>query len=339
MVFSVDEALKKAVAAHKEGKLQEAERTYRAILNAKPFHPDANHNLGVICAACGEHETAVAFFKTAIASKPIQEESWLACADALTKLGRIVDARSLVRQAINTGLNSDRILSSFKKLEPSSKKLEFFYKYLTQLGVFSSEEDALLDGNSKPIPLLTSSFLDWFTTQNWTSQSLLELGSGGSTLYFSHYFQRITSYETDEKWHEKLTSQVPKNVKLFKSETILDSLQRNNTENINSFDVILLDAGENRAKIARWLVERNYNGVIFFDNAEWYRKSVTLFLEAGFLEIPFFGLKPVEDWLSCTSVLAHSSNLSKILNGNWVSLPQLAQEMTSNIWDDEFDNN
>ena len=207
---------------------------------------------------------------------------------------------------------------------------------MTQLGVFSSGEGAVLDGNSKPIPLLTSSFLDWFTTQNWASQTLLELGAGGSTLYFSNYFKRVTSYETDEKWHEKLTSKVPKNVDLFKSETILECLQKNNTEDIDKFDVILLDAGENRAKIARWLVERNYGGVIFFDNAEWYRKSVELFLEVGFLEIPFFGLKPVEDWLSCTSVLAQPSNIPKILNGKWVSLPQLAQEMSSNSWDDEF---
>ena len=48
MELTIEQALQQGVAAHKEGKLQEAERLYHAILQAQPAHPDANHNLGVI---------------------------------------------------------------------------------------------------------------------------------------------------------------------------------------------------------------------------------------------------------------------------------------------------
>ena len=48
MELTVDQALQQGVAAHKEGKVQEAERLYRAILQSQPAHPDANHNLGVL---------------------------------------------------------------------------------------------------------------------------------------------------------------------------------------------------------------------------------------------------------------------------------------------------
>jgi len=48
MELTVDQALQQGVAAHNEGKLQEAERLYRAILKTQPTHPDANHNLGLI---------------------------------------------------------------------------------------------------------------------------------------------------------------------------------------------------------------------------------------------------------------------------------------------------
>ena len=48
MELTIEQALQQGVAAHKEGKLQEAERLYRAILQTQPTHPDANHNLGVI---------------------------------------------------------------------------------------------------------------------------------------------------------------------------------------------------------------------------------------------------------------------------------------------------
>ena len=48
MELTIEQALQQGVAAHKEGKLQNAERLYRAILQSQPAHPDANHNLGVI---------------------------------------------------------------------------------------------------------------------------------------------------------------------------------------------------------------------------------------------------------------------------------------------------
>ena len=51
MELTLDEALQKAIEAHKADKIQEAERFYTAILQAQPKHPDANHNvegMGVI---------------------------------------------------------------------------------------------------------------------------------------------------------------------------------------------------------------------------------------------------------------------------------------------------
>ena len=132
----------------------------------------------------------------------------------------------------------------------------------------------------------------------------------------------------------ELLLKIPSNVNLVKASNILDTLQENYIGDIHSFDVILIDASENRAKLTRWLVSIGYKGIIFFDNAEWYRKSVAIFLEEDYSEIPFFGLKPIEDWVSCTSVLADSSTLSSFLNGDWVSLPKLSWKL-ENSWDDE----
>lgn len=213
--------------------------------------------------------------------------------------------------------------------------LDFFHKYLEVMGVFSSMNGELLNGESQPIPLLTSSFLDWFETQRWNSLSLLELGAGGSTLYFSKFFKSVTSYETSQSWFDKLLLKKPNNVNLIKVDTIFDALQENNKKNIHCFDVILIDAGENRAKLARWLVNQGYRGIIFFDNSEWYRKSIKMFLKEGFVEIPFFGLKPIEDWVSCTSIVAEPSALKDIFNHNWISLPKLSWEQSNDAWDNE----
>ena len=211
--------------------------------------------------------------------------------------------------------------------------LDFFQEYLRELGVFNSVNGELLNGDSDPIPLLTNSFLDWFQTQQWDSMSLLELGAGGSTLYFSKFFKSVTSYETDQSWYEKLLLNKPNNVDLVKVDTILDALNNND---IHDYDVILIDAGENRANLSRWIVNQGYKGIIFFDNSEWYRKSIQMFNKEGFVEIPFFGIKPIEDWVSCTSIVAEPSVLKDIFNHKWMRLPKLTWEQTNNTWDDEL---
>tara|TARA_A100000164_G_scaffold323156_1_gene306819 strand:+ start:108 stop:281 length:174 start_codon:yes stop_codon:yes gene_type:complete len=48
MKLMVDQALQQGVAALTDGELQDAERFYRAVLQAQPNLPDANHDL---CAA------------------------------------------------------------------------------------------------------------------------------------------------------------------------------------------------------------------------------------------------------------------------------------------------
>ena len=85
MELTIEQALQQGVAAHKEGKLQEAERFYRAILQAQPAHPDANHNLGVIAVSVNKTGAALPFFKTALEANPKIDQFWLSYIDALIK--------------------------------------------------------------------------------------------------------------------------------------------------------------------------------------------------------------------------------------------------------------
>ena len=70
MELTIEQALRQGIAAHKEGKLQEAERLYRAILQSQPLHPDANHNLGVLEVSVNKSDAALPLFKTALVVSP-----------------------------------------------------------------------------------------------------------------------------------------------------------------------------------------------------------------------------------------------------------------------------
>ena len=77
MEITIDEALQRGIAAHREGKLQDAERLYRAILRSQPAHPDANHNLGVLAVSVNKVGEAIPLFKAALESNPKIEQFWL----------------------------------------------------------------------------------------------------------------------------------------------------------------------------------------------------------------------------------------------------------------------
>ena len=77
MELTIEQAVQQGVAAHKEGKLEEAERLYRAIVQAQPAHADANHNLGVIAVSVTKVQLVLPLFKTTLEAYPKIEQSWL----------------------------------------------------------------------------------------------------------------------------------------------------------------------------------------------------------------------------------------------------------------------
>ena len=109
MELTVDQALQQGVAAHKEGKLEEAERLYRAILQSQPLHPDANHNLGVLAVSVNKAEAALPLFKTALEANPKLEQIWLSYIDALIKEKQFENANLVIEQAKTQGVEEGKL--------------------------------------------------------------------------------------------------------------------------------------------------------------------------------------------------------------------------------------
>ena len=74
MKLTIKQALQQGVTAHKKGKLQDAERLYRTVLQSQPAHPDANHNLGLIAVSVDKADAALPLFKTALEANPKIEQ-------------------------------------------------------------------------------------------------------------------------------------------------------------------------------------------------------------------------------------------------------------------------
>ena len=109
MELTIEQALQQGIAAHKEGKLEEAERLYRAILQSRPSHPDANHNLGVLAVSVNKIGEALPFFKTALEANPQVEQFWLSYADALIKEQQYEAAKQVIADGQKQGFTGENL--------------------------------------------------------------------------------------------------------------------------------------------------------------------------------------------------------------------------------------
>ena len=122
MKLTIEQALQHGIAKHKQGKLQDAERLYQAILQSQPSHADANHNLGLIAVSLNKVALALPLFKTALEAFPEIEQFWLSYIDALIKENQLETAESVLLEGRKEGF-----------LGKEFDDLEFQIKQLTEL--------------------------------------------------------------------------------------------------------------------------------------------------------------------------------------------------------------
>ena len=142
MELKIKQALQQGIAAQKEGKLQEAERLYRTILQSQPRHPDANHNLGVLAVSINNTEAALPLFKTALEVNPEIEQFWLSYINALIKEEQFENAKQVLEKCKKQIVIGERLdaleaqlslicekTSNFGGSNPSQKQLSSLLEY------------------------------------------------------------------------------------------------------------------------------------------------------------------------------------------------------------------
>ena len=89
-----------AVSLHRQGRLTEAERGYRAILQVIPHHFGCLNHLGMICGQQGRPQEAESLFRNAVAVDPRSAQAHNHLGIALAELGRSEDAIAEYEKAI-----------------------------------------------------------------------------------------------------------------------------------------------------------------------------------------------------------------------------------------------
>jgi protein O-GlcNAc transferase len=105
VTLSAAEALQAAIAHHQGQRWVEAERLYRAILQAQPSHPDANYYLGILAVQLGKTEAGLPHIAAALAAKPGQSQYRLSYIEALLAAGRTEDAQANLEEGMRRGFS------------------------------------------------------------------------------------------------------------------------------------------------------------------------------------------------------------------------------------------
>lgn len=96
----MDSLFTRAYAAHRDGRLADAERDYRAALAADPTHTDALHLLGVLRHQQGRHAEAADLVGRAVRLRPDDAGLQLNLGNALKALGQLDGAIERFRNAL-----------------------------------------------------------------------------------------------------------------------------------------------------------------------------------------------------------------------------------------------
>lgn len=96
-----------AIARHRAGDLLEAGRLYQRILQRQPDHAEANHNLGLIAVEAQQAAAGLPYLAAALEAEPTRAQYWIGYIDALHQAGQTEDARAMLAQARQQGLEGE----------------------------------------------------------------------------------------------------------------------------------------------------------------------------------------------------------------------------------------
>lgn len=182
------------------------------------------------------------------------------------------------------------------------------YGYLRSL-----KENQCVDGNGNPIPWYTYPAIEQLRLWDFSDRDVLEYGCGNSTKWWAMHAKTVTSIESSKSWYETVSQNKPDNCHLLLSEVDNDNIYPEQIEKyidvidqLGHFDIIIIDGvsklGTRTKCVEKSLKHLNPGGLLIVDNSDWLPQTCKLLRDAGFFEIDFSGLGPLNAHAETTSL-------------------------------------
>jgi hypothetical protein len=179
----------------------------------------------------------------------------------------------------------------------------------------SSLRSKAVDKRGRAIPWYTYPAIELLSNRDFNGRSILEFGSGQSTLWWSKRASQVVSFEENPEWYKYVSKQIPSNVSLIHD----DDLKLTKFDEYISgqkFDVVIIDGFDRLAVAQCGLNALKTDGVVILDNADGYWSGdgtasypiIDLLMSAGMMRVDLFGHSPGNITVSCTSIFWRSDS-------------------------------
>ncbi|MEO5924517.1 MAG: class I SAM-dependent methyltransferase [Bryobacteraceae bacterium] len=183
---------------------------------------------------------------------------------------------------------------------------------LVEDGWFRSfQEQRPVDGEGNPIPFITYPAIEFLKRRVRPEMTVLEYGSGMSTLWWASRVKQVNAVEHDRAWFERVTKMVPPNVTVHFA-SVEDKTTYPGMAQVagGPFSVAVID-GRLRVRCARAAVEKlTPDGVVIWDNSDrdYYKPGYQFLAERGFRRLEFVGPCPSINEKGETSIFYREGN-------------------------------
>lgn len=163
-----------------------------------------------------------------------------------------------------------------------------------------------INANEEPMPWMTYPVVEYLNQLDFRDKRIFEYGSGNSSLYWQKRAKNVVSIEDNLEWYNRLKLIDRDNHKLiFASDTegYIQSIAKEN----GLFDVIIVDGSE-RMACAKIAVEYLApNGMLIFDNSDWYPNTCAFLRTMDLIQIDFHGFGPINQYTWTSSLFIKRS--------------------------------
>ena len=185
------------------------------------------------------------------------------------------------------------------------------------------KEWSSINADRLPIPWYTYPAIEYLDNFNLTNLSVLEYGSGNSSLYYLRKGATVTSVEDDKDWYDKIKCEVIQDGFTYvfaPSES--EYVQRSE---IDSADIIVID-GSYRTDCANFTISKIKEGssqpsMVILDNSDRYPKSIRkMDKELNWVRADFCGFCPIVSHTSVTSIYLNPNKILPRIEGHIASI-------------------
>ena len=211
----------------------------------------------------------------------------------------------------------DKALHYLNRFFPHIRKQIISFSYLSKYyGQYNSiKKNATVDSKDNAIPWLTYPAIEYLGNLDFTSENVLEVGSGNSTIWFSKQAKNVVSLESDHEWYEITNKKVKnlENTEVFHYENL------NTKQNLEKFDnctVAFIDCISlaDRLFVLDYFTEHinklNIKLIIVdnTDNPELYTATQKFVKETNWVDVELVGFGPQNRYVWSTSILINPNN-------------------------------